>query len=324
MKSTGVLQRHISAIGQTGADLCAAAAKAALRWANWDATSVDAIVAIVEVSDYEAPGDACLLQYILEMREDSVAFDVNLGCSGFPYGMFIGASMMQNDNIRRVIVTSGLTKNQQYRQTGNFPAGETFLFGEAGSAILLEKKEASPLSVGLWSDGSGYKYLFVPFGGARNPVREAGEAILPDGEVCVADVQSYMDGVEIFNFSVKKGVDAIRSFLEYYKRDLNDFDALVIHQANLKIIKTMAKLLHVDMSKIPISIDRYANTSLASVPLTILDAYANCEKKVLRLLTVGFGIGLSWGVAAFPLDTSVLVPIFTTNERFEEGAIRYR
>jgi 3-oxoacyl-[acyl-carrier-protein] synthase-3 len=324
VKSTGVLQRHISAIGQTGTDLCAAAAKAALRRADRDIGDVDAVVAVVEVSDYVAPGNACLLQYILGMREDSAAFDVNLGCSGFPYGMFIGAAMLQNDNMNRVLITGALTENQKYRPPGQFPSDETFLFGEAGSAVLLEKKEGSPLGIGLWTDGSGYKYLFAPFGGARNPVRAPGEAILPNGEILGANVQSYMDGVEIFNFSITKGAEAIRSFLERNGKNLRDFDGLVLHQANLKIIKAMAKLLRADADKTPVSVDRYANTSPASVPLTILDAYAGCEKKTLCLLTAGFGIGLSWGVASFQLDTSGLTPIFETDELFEEGIMRYR
>jgi 3-oxoacyl-[acyl-carrier-protein] synthase-3 len=232
--------------------------------------------------------------------------------------------------VNKVLITGALTENQKYRSEGKFPAegkfpsDETFLFGEAGSAVLMEKKEGSPLHIGLWTDGGGYKYLFAPFGGARNPVRASGEAILSNGETLGANVLSYMDGVEIFNFSITKGVEAIRSFLERRGESIHDFDGLVLHQANLKIIRTMAKLLCADMDKTPVSVDRYANTSPASIPLTLLDAYANCEKKTMRLLTSGFGIGLSWGVASFSLNTSVLTPIFETDELFEEGIIRYR
>ena len=319
IKNVGVKRRHISITGQTGTDLCHGAAVKALEKTGWLAESVDAVISLTYTPDYLLPGNGHLLHHLLGMRNSSTVLDINLGCSSFPYGVYIASSLLQAPNVNRIIVTFSNTFWPGYGDVENIKADNAFLFGESGVAMLLEKKKQSPpIKLGLWSDGSGYKFLHhLP--GARNPRQIKEEVIIPNGETVSPGAGIYMDGPAIMSFSTVTVVDSIKEFLEHFQEDISSYDGLVLHQANLQIIKTMAKRLKVDMEKVPVSIDRYANTDSASVPLTIVDAYSNNANENLHLLASSFGIGLSWGVIDFHISPAVILPIFTYDGIFEEG-----
>jgi 3-oxoacyl-[acyl-carrier-protein] synthase-3 len=325
VKTTGVEQRYVSVNGQTGADLCYAAALKAFDLAKWSPDSVDAIIALTQTPDYRRPGNGCLLQYRLGMRKDSIAYDINLGCSAFPYALFAGGSMMQGTDIRRVALAFSETVNADFEKTEDMLAEIPFLFGEAGAVVLLEKMDAPAIRIALWSDGSGYKYLFLPFCGARNPFPREQVFVLPSGEKMFYSrhcSQGYMDGVEVFSFATSTAVEAIQTFEAHFKTTSEMYDGLILHQANLQIIKTMAKRLGFPMERVPISINRYGNTSTSSIPLVICDAYTSIDKKKIRLLTSGYGIGLSWGVADIEIESVAILPVFATDERFDEGCAK--
>ena len=195
--------------------------------------------------------------------------------------------------------------------------------------MLLEIQEGSPeIKVEINNDGSGYKYLHTLFG-ARNIQNilaswnlEDEEYMLPNGEIVPCDTGVYLDGPSIMLFTTTTVVDAIKSFCERVGMDVTSYDGLILHQANLKILKTMAKRLKIEMDKVPITIDRYANSSAASVFLTVSDAYAGSGQENLHLLMSGFGIGLSWGVVDLHIPSSVIAPIFETDFVFEEGKFK--
>ncbi|MDR1243460.1 MAG: ketoacyl-ACP synthase III [Deltaproteobacteria bacterium] len=314
IKQTGIRQRHISLLEQTCTDLSYAASLKAMKLAGWSSEDIDAVVFITQTPDYTRPGNACLLQYMLGLTKNTLAFDINLGCSAFPYGLSVCGSLLQHNKIRRIIMACGDAVWPFYVSREAVLADDTFVHGEGGAAVLLEKKNATPLCLALYTDGSGFHYLFDPKG-ARNAWRELGEAGIPV-------YGGQMDGVEITTFSTTTAVDAIKEFTSHYDLELAACDGLVLHQANLQIIKTMAKRLNMDPAKVPVSLDRYANTSSASVPLTIADAYAGCEKEQLFILAAGFGIGLSWGVASLTISPLVIEPIFIYDGVFKEGFIQ--
>lgn len=321
-KQTGISQRHISITEQTSTDLAYAAALRAMEKTGWDAESIDALVFMSQLPDYNpATGNGCLMQYRLGLPTGTLAFDITLGCSSFPYGLSVCASLLQQKHINRVLMLSGETIWPQYPNKEELLVHKSFLFGEGCTALLLENKENTPLSISLHTDGSGYKHMFAPFGGARNAWRYQSRVLLQNGAE-YSGVGAHMDGLEITLFSTTTVVDSIRDFLLVQKKTLDDYDALVLHQANLQIVSAIAKRLKIGMYKVPVSLDRYANTGGASVSLTIADAYAGLKKDKLSLLTCGFGIGLSWGVAAFEIDPSVIEPIFTYDGRFEEGFVK--
>jgi len=324
VKNVGVKRRHISITGQTSVDLCFAAAQKALQKAGWTMDSVDAVISLSQTPDYKSPGNAYILNYMLGANTSTMAIDFNIGCSAFPYGITTAGSLLQLPHVNRVLVVASDTVWGGYISKELLLADNSFLFGEGGTAILLEKNNQSPpVKIGMWSDGSGYKYLHFIGGGMRNMWLKSDEELTyPNGETFTPEAVCgiYMDGPEVMSFTTTTVVDAIMESAKHFGTDINEYDGLVLHQANLKIMKVMAKRLKLDMDKVPVTIDRYGNTSAASVSLTIADVYANSEKKNLHLLASGFGIGLSWGVVDLHISSDVIVPVFECDDIFEEGA----
>jgi len=332
-KRTGVKQRHISITSQTSMDMGFVASKSILKKAGWDVKSIDAILSFTQSPDfYPGPGNAYLLQYRLGIREDALVLDSTMGCSAFSYALATAASFLQNPNIKKLLIVCGDSHWYQYATSEAILAHNEFLHGEGTVAILLERKEQSPpMHINLHADGSGYKYLFIPFGGIRNKHKHKETVILPDGatfhstkEAVANGVVEYMDGLEVTSFATGTVVKAIQNFLVQERKTLDDFDGLILHQANMQIITTIAKRLELSMDKVPVSIDRYGNTNGASVPITMVDAYANSQKDSLSLLSAGFGVGLSWGIASFNISPAVIAPIiYVDGDIFEEALVRY-
>lgn len=332
-KRTGVKQRHMSITRQTSMDMGYVASKTILEKADWDVKSLDAILSSTQTPDFfPGPGNAHLLQYRLGMREDVMVLDNTMGCSAFSFSLATCTSLLQNPNIKRVLLICGDSHWYQYSSSEAILAHNEFLHGEGTVALLLERKDDSPLMhINLHADGSGYKYLFLPFGGIRNKHKHQDTVILPDGATFQStkdavdnSIVEYMDGMEVTSFATATVVKSIQNFLEQEHKTLDNFDGLVLHQANIQIITTIAKRLELDMDKVPVSVDRYGNTNGASIPISMIDAYANSQKESLSLLTAGFGIGLSWGIASFDISPAIIEPmIFVENDIFEEALVRY-
>jgi len=320
VKQTGVKQRYISITEQTASDLGYAALRSALHKAQWEAQSLDALIFLSQTPDFNhATGNAFILHNHLNMNSGTLAFDITQGCASFPYGLSVCASLLQQPHIKRVAMVSGDTMWATYPSREDLLAAPTFLTGEGSTALLLEKKEHSPVDISLHADGSGYHFLYDPWAGVRHAWRHV-KGIMPNG--AVYEGGGYMDGMEITSFTTMRVVDSIKEFLESLGTTLEEYDGLVLHQANKQIIKTMAKRLKIDMSKVPTTVEQLANTNGASVTLTMVDAYANANNGPLRLLVSAFGIGLSWGTVSMELDPSVIVPMLTTSSLFEDDFLK--
>jgi len=194
------------------------------------------------------------------------------------------------------------------------------MFGDAGSAILLEKNESSSIQGLLRTDGKRYRAIIMPAGGSRNPFPSSEPMLWPDGNERTL-FNNYMNGMDVFNFTITEVPLAIKDFLSHTHTDVSDYDSFVLHQANLFISKQIARKLRIPTEKMPISLDRFGNTSAPSIPLTLCDAYCNSTEGVLRTLMCGYGVGLSWGVVSAPIDTEDILPVFDTDEYFAEGLI---
>ncbi|WP_298995846.1 ketoacyl-ACP synthase III [uncultured Desulfovibrio sp.] len=322
-KQTGILQRHISLTEQTSTDLAYGAAIKAMEKAGWDEKSIDAVVFLSQTPDFNpGTGNAFIMHYRLNLSKDAMAYDITLGCSSFPSGLATCASLLQQKNIQRILMLSGDAQWQYYNDVSALLADQSFIHGEGITALLLEKKSGYNMRIALHTDGSGYRFLFNPIGGVRNAWRHKQYVSLSNGIETYCDGKNnYMDGLEITMFSTTTVVDSIKNFIARYNTAIEDYDGLVLHQANLQILKTIARRLKVPMDKVPLSVDRFANTSGASTSLTLVDAYANCAKEKLRLLTCAFGIGLSWGIAEISLEPAVIVPMFNYDGRFEDALV---
>lgn len=321
VKQTGVLQRHISITEQTATDIGYAAMLKALERAGWEAGSLDGLIFLTQTPDFNmGTSNAFVLHNHLGLREDALVFDITLGCASFPYGLSVCAALLQQQHIKRIAMVTGDSLWQHFLSRKELLAQSVFLHGEGCTALLLERRDDFPMDISLHSDGKGYCFLYNPWGGSRHAWRKI-HGILPNGEVYKGG-GNYMDGMEITSFATMRVVDTIKCFLKCINKIIDDYDGLILHQANKQIIKTMARRLKADMSKVPMTIEHLANTDGPSVTLTMVDAYAGRQEKQLKLLVSAFGVGLSWGVVSLTLDPSVIVPMVTTSNRFDEDFLK--
>ncbi len=326
LKKIGIRQRQVSLTEQTCTDLGFAAVTRALECTGWSAESLDALIFMSQMPDFNpGTGNAFILHKHLGLPPSTMVFDITLGCSSFPYGLAVCASFLQQPGINRIAMISGDNVWSCVPDREMLLGENAFLFGEGTTAVLLENREKSPLDVALYSDGGGYEFLYNPLAGSRNNWRHGNQVKLSHGQTIIspgAKEGQYMDGPEITTFSTTTVVDSLKEFITWMKKPLEEYSGLVLHQANRQIVKTIARRLGVAEEKVPLSLERYANTSGASVPLTIADAWGERQEGSLELLTCAYGIGLSWGIAAFSIDCRVIQPIFKTDFRFDEGYIQ--
>lgn len=305
-KMTGIHGRYDVKENQTSADLCFAAAREIKKRDKFNESEIGILIYITQTPDYRTPSTAYALHKRLNLSKDCMCFDVNLGCSGFVYGATLIASLLTTSCANKGLLLIGDT-NAKERTKGE-KANQTntaLLFGDAGAAILFEKTENSFIHSVLRSDGTGFRALARPYGAWKHPV---GPDRVPS------------DDIAVFNFTISEVPELLRAFLDYEGKAIEQFDALVLHQANLYIIKQIAKKVKMPMEKVPVSLDKYANTSGASIPITLADAYGECdEHKELNLLMSGFGIGLSWGVLSCMVNIADIYPVIYTDESFDDG-----
>ncbi|AIF52818.1 beta-ketoacyl-ACP synthase III [Pelosinus sp. UFO1] len=285
VERTGIRKRHVAAENEATSDLATKAAQKALEDANITAAEIDLIIVATGTADMAFPATACLVQDNLKAI-NAAAFDVSAACSGFIYALVTGSQFIKAGVYRKVLVIGAETLSRitdwSDRKTG-------MLFGDgAGAAVLGETPEGyGILGVDLGSNGSGAELLKVPAGGSRNPA--TAETVLQR--------QHYiqMDGNEVFKFAVKIMGETTSKALQNANLTPVDVTYLVPHQANIRIIKSAAKRLGLPMEKVVVNVDKYGNTSAASVPIALDEAVKSGVIKPGDIIAlVGFGGGLTW------------------------------
>jgi 3-oxoacyl-[acyl-carrier-protein] synthase-3 len=290
-KMTGVRERRWAAEGQTTADLCKAAADRLMERLGWTPDSVDGLIFISQTPDYRLPATGCALHGRLGLRPGAIAFDVNLGCSGYPYGLWLAMMTIKSGAAKRVLLAVGDTISKVVDPDDRATA---MLFGDAGTVTALEASdESGPAFFILGSDGAGESNLIIPSGGYR----QAPEAT---GRLEGRKLDSlYMDGGEIFNFTLKSVPKLIQKTLELKGAPAEQFDSFLLHQANAFMIKHLTKKARLPAEKVPINIERFGNTSSATLPLLMTSDLAETLSQRSALLGLfGFGVGYSWASSA--------------------------
>jgi len=289
----GVEHRHVSDGTVTSTDLCRHSCAKLLADLEWPYESVDALILVTQSPDYFLPSSSCLVHRDLGFPTSTACFDVGLGCSGYPYGLWLGG-MMLNSGLDRVIVLHGETPSLFCHPDDH---ATTLLFGDAGSATALERGEDSDVAhFSLHTDGSGYADLIIPGRGFRNS--------FPEND---RDNHLFMNGPNIFSFSIKRVPAVIDEILSSAGEDLEDVDFFVLHQSNRFIMKHLAKKCSLDPEKVPIILEEYGNAGGPSVPLTITTGIPPESAAGARLLSIGYGVGLSWSASLFDLEPSVVL-----------------
>jgi len=291
VKIIGVQARHWVNETSTTKDLCRAAGERLLASLEWSPDSVDALIFVSQTPDYRLPATACSLQAELGLPIDSICFDVNLGCSGYPYGLWLGMQMIQTGAANRVLLAVGDTISKLVDPNDRSTA---LLFGDAGTITALEKDGNSEAFFIMGTDGRGAHNLIVPKGGFKDYSKE--------GDMRLADRKAdclYMDGGEIFNFTLQAVPALIGQTIAASGIERDDYDAFLLHQANLFMLKHLAKKAKLQPEKVPINIETYGNTSSASIPLLITTRIADqLRNKALQVGMFGFGVGYSWASAS--------------------------
>ena len=189
----------------------------------------------------------------------------------------------------------------------------SMLFGDAGSAVIIEPGDGKICTL-LKADGAGYRAILTPGVNARVKID-------PEN-FDYEKVKETMDGGAVFEFSIFRVPRAFKEFFKTFDKTIDDYDYCVFHQANLFMLEHIGKKIKLPKSKMPISMDRYGNTSSVSIPLTISDLYQREDMdETTRFITAGFGVGLSWGIADFTLNKNDILPIVETSAFFEDAYI---
>jgi 3-oxoacyl-[acyl-carrier-protein] synthase III len=290
-------------------DLCVAAAQQLLQGLHVDLNTIDGIIFSTMTPDYRVPSTACVLQDRLKCPTSVVAYDINMGCSGYLVGLYNACALIAGGRLNRVLLLAGDTQSKLcHRDDKNV----VFILGDGGTATLLEADEnADPVIIELRTDGSRFQNLYVPAGGFRTPSDEASRQVRerPDGGVR-SDDHLYMNGMEIFKFSSTDVVKSLSGFMEAGALSPGEVSYLFLHQANKFMNDKIAAKLKFPKEKVPYSIGVYGNTGSASIPLTIAHHFSGTGLSGRhRSLLCGFGVGLSWGVADVVLDNIYTPPV---------------
>jgi 3-oxoacyl-[acyl-carrier-protein] synthase-3 len=286
---TGMKRRHVASEAEATSDLAIAAARRALEKTALTPADIDCYVVATVTPDFPFPATACILAAKLGAA-DKAAFDIEIACSGFIYGLTVASSLIRSGVYKRIMLVGAETLTKIVNRNDRSTA---VLFGDGAGAVILEASETdSFLSSELGSDGSRPELLRVAAGGTRHPLTpaawEAGEQYI------------HMEGREVFKFAVTKMIDATDVALRKANLQKSELNWLIPHQANKRIIDAAAKYLDMPEEKVIVNIQEYGNTSAASIPIALSEAVGSGKIKPGDVIVfVGFGGGLSWGAVTW-------------------------
>ena len=306
INNIGIEQRRIAAPDVMASDLCFRAAQQLMADNNIDPDSIDVLLFMSQTPDYRIPATSCLLQHRLGLSRETMCFDISLGCSGYLFALSAAFAYASMDGVKRVLLLDGETfsKIVNRRDKVDWP-----LYGDAGTATLVEKGDYGDATFMLNTDGSGEEVLKI-HAGMRNPVTPEScvEREREDGNIR-SDLEVFMDGMDVFNFAISKVPKSVKQLLKETDHSIDDVDHLVFHQANRFMMDFFVKKLKISPERVPYCIHKYGNTSSASVPLTISSELNGRLDGDNLVIMSGFGAGLSWGSALMNMRDCNVSPV---------------
>jgi len=288
----GIKERHIVKENETALDLALKAGEKVLKDYNKD--KIDFLLLCTQSPDYYLPTSACILQHKLGLRTNIGAFDYNLGCSGFVYGLALAKSLINSKIATSILLITSETYTKHIHPKDK---SNRTIFGDAAAATIIEKSEEDQIGEFVFgTDGSGAKNLIVPNGGLRNRYNANAKEIDDGSGNIRTDNNLYMNGPEIFNFTIKAVPKVVSETLEKNNITLEDLDYIIFHQANKYMNEYLRKKINIPKEKFYLNLLHTGNTVSATIPIAIKDALDNkLIKKGDKVLLVGFGVGYSWG-----------------------------
>lgn len=306
INNIGIEQRRIADDDVMASDLCYKAARQLMDDNDIEPESIDVLLFMSQTPDYRIPATSCLLQQRLGLPQETMCFDISLGCSGYLFALSTAFAYASMQGVNRVLLLDGETfsKIVNRRDKVDWP-----LYGDAGTATLVEKGDYGESTFMLNTDGSGEDVLKI-HAGMRNPITADScvEREREDGNIRT-DLEVFMDGMDVFNFAISKVPRSIKALLKETDKTIDDVDYLIFHQANRFMMDFFVKKLKMDPAKVPYCIHKYGNTSSASVPLTIASELSGRLDGDHEVLLSAFGAGLSWGSAMIQMKDCKVSPV---------------
>lgn len=292
---TGVLSRHICDSDETSLDMGVHAAEKLFNDTNFDRSQVDYIIFCSAGGDYITPASACIAHDKLNLPPGCGAFDFNQGCTGYIYGLSMADSLITAGNAMNVllITSEAITKTIHKKDSSN-----RAIFGDAATATLISKSE-NPHNgrFTFGTDGSKFDKIIIKHGRERYPLPENSEEDYTDNYGNILNgANFYMDGSEVFNFSVNTAPSLVSDLLENNGMVMDEIDFFIFHQANQIILETLGKKLKIPSEKLVIDIENTGNTVSSTIPIAFNNLLKSGEAiKGNKIMLAGFGVGFSWG-----------------------------
>jgi 3-oxoacyl-[acyl-carrier-protein] synthase-3 len=294
----GIRQRHYVSENETALDLAVRASEKVLE--SFDRDLIDFVVLCTQSPDYYLPTSACIIQDKLALRTNIGAFDFNLGCSGFIYGLAITKGLIETGIAKNVllIMAETYTKHIHPKDKGN-----RSIFGDGAAATIISYcGNEQIMNFDLGTDGKGMDKLIVPNGGLRKKYNPSDQDVYDEGGNVRNNNYLYMDGPEIFNFTIEKIPGMVINTLEKNNLTIDTINYVIFHQANKYMLDYLRKKLHIPLEKFYQNMENTGNTVSATIPVALKDSIdKGLVRKGDKVLIAGFGVGYSWGATVIEI-----------------------
>jgi len=289
----GIKSRHISGEDETATDMAFNAALKLFDEHGIDKSDIDFLLLCTQSPDYYLPSSSCILQDRLGLNKHCGAFDFNLGCSGFVYGLAVAKGLLSAGIAKNILLLTSETYTKHIHPKDK---GNKTIFGDAASAILISTEGIGEIrEFVLGTDGSGYEQLIVKNGALRNHCFTNEFSFDEEGNILAPDYL-YMNGSEVFAFTIREVPPLVDEVIIANGLKKEDIDLFVFHQANKFMLTHLRKRLKIDEEKFFIFMEDVGNTVSSTIPIALYEAMKqNKIKKGNKILLAGFGVGLSWG-----------------------------
>lgn len=300
MESTGVESVHVADENLCSSDYYAETAKKLMAEVNFKPNDFDGIVMVFQTPDYNIPTSATIMQDRLGLPKDTVAFEINYGCTGYIYGIYQASLLISSGSCQRVLVFTGDTHVRTLHEEDR---ANRMILGDGFAVTIVERGE-DEFAFEIFSDGNGYKQIIIEAGGFRIPRSEKTSEPIIDEEGNTHRLEyTFMDGMAIMNFSLKQVPPLIEDSLKFVGWEKNSVGLFALHQANGLILDFLRRRIKVEAERCPIVMKNIGNTAGSSIPLMLSLCHKNfSENQLEKVLMCGFGVGLSLGTAAVNLS----------------------
>lgn len=307
VKSTGILERRIADSNVCSSDLCVKAADKLLKDNEIPRDTIDLLIFTTLTPDFISPPTTPIIQKRLGLPPTTACVDLQYACSGYIYALGVAFAMVSATGINRALVLAGETMSKITSRDDkvNWP-----LYGDAGTATMVEKGAFGESVFELTADGVGQDFVKVPYRGFRN-LLSADNLIMRESEDGNRrrDIDITMDGMETFNHAITAIPRQIKTLLKDANVTSDDIDYLISHQANKMMIDFIVRKMKIDKAKVPFCLQKYGNTSCASVPLTIVSELEGKMEGKKKILLSAIGAGWSFGTALMSTNSLHISPV---------------